>query len=228
MVSEAGHAVSSPFAVPHIVYLSIPLHEVNGRMLGLRAPRDSGPPNTLLPESRLGLVPGACWECCMRRRAVGGLLRGSRQDSLLPRWGLRGAGALPHTLAACGALSPSGTSCKPETLFQGTEGSEPGDGGQTTGTTQQPRVHGVALPGLGRAKGWSFDGKQEVRGAQGGDLRVLWAPVYHPPLPIPRLWWVSGEMDALVLKGVGCSPACVRHVPGNPGRVTYPGASASL
>ncbi|KAM5239580.1 capping protein, Arp2/3 and myosin-I linker protein 3 isoform 22-T22 [Hipposideros larvatus] len=46
----------------------------------------------------------------------------------------------------------------------GTEGSEPGDEGQDPGTAQQPRVHGVALPGLGRTKGWSFDGKQEGTG----------------------------------------------------------------
>nr|KAF6386189.1 capping protein regulator and myosin 1 linker 3 [Myotis myotis] len=43
----------------------------------------------------------------------------------------------------------------------GSEGSEPGEGGQAPGTAQQPRVQGVALPGLGRTKGWSFDGKQE-------------------------------------------------------------------
>ncbi|XP_073751075.1 capping protein, Arp2/3 and myosin-I linker protein 3 isoform X5 [Callorhinus ursinus] len=47
----------------------------------------------------------------------------------------------------------------------GTEGAEPGEGGLAPGTTsQQPRVHGVALPGLGRAKGWSFDGKREGTG----------------------------------------------------------------
>ncbi|KAM7155931.1 capping protein, Arp2/3 and myosin-I linker protein 3 isoform 1-T1 [Molossus nigricans] len=46
----------------------------------------------------------------------------------------------------------------------GTEGSEPGEGGQAPGTAQQPRVQGVALPGLGRTKGWSFDGKQEGTG----------------------------------------------------------------
>nr|XP_036873469.1 capping protein, Arp2/3 and myosin-I linker protein 3 isoform X2 [Manis javanica] len=47
----------------------------------------------------------------------------------------------------------------------GTDGAEPGEGSQTPGTAQQPRVHsGVALPGLGRAKGWSFDGKQEGLG----------------------------------------------------------------
>ncbi|ELW69270.1 Leucine-rich repeat-containing protein 16B [Tupaia chinensis] len=46
----------------------------------------------------------------------------------------------------------------------GTEGSEPGEGDPTPTTTQLPRVHGVALPGLGRAKGWSFDGKQEGTG----------------------------------------------------------------
>lgn len=120
----------------------------------------------------------------MHRRAVE-LLRGSRQDSPTHThptpdphsWGLRGAGVLPHSVAACRAPSPSGTSCKPETLFQGTEGSEPGDEGQAPGTAQQPRLHGVALPGLGRTKGWSFDGKQEVRGAQGDESRVLWVPV---------------------------------------------------
>uniref|UniRef100_A0A8C4LVE4 Capping protein, Arp2/3 and myosin-I linker protein 3 n=1 Tax=Equus asinus asinus TaxID=83772 RepID=A0A8C4LVE4_EQUAS len=46
----------------------------------------------------------------------------------------------------------------------GTEGTEPGEGVQAPGTAQQPRVHGVALPGLGRAKGWSFDGKREGPG----------------------------------------------------------------
>uniref|UniRef100_A0A8C9JT30 Capping protein, Arp2/3 and myosin-I linker protein 3 n=1 Tax=Panthera tigris altaica TaxID=74533 RepID=A0A8C9JT30_PANTA len=46
----------------------------------------------------------------------------------------------------------------------GTEGAEPGEGGLAPGTAQQPRVHGVALPGLGRAKGWSFDGKREGTG----------------------------------------------------------------
>ncbi|XP_047651328.1 capping protein, Arp2/3 and myosin-I linker protein 3 isoform X4 [Phacochoerus africanus] len=46
----------------------------------------------------------------------------------------------------------------------GTEGAEPGEGGQAPATAQQPRVHGVALPGLGRAKGWSFDGKREGTG----------------------------------------------------------------
>ncbi|KAK2495155.1 hypothetical protein MC885_010075, partial [Smutsia gigantea] len=47
----------------------------------------------------------------------------------------------------------------------GTGAAEPGEGGQNPGTAQQPRVHsGVALPGLGRAKGWSFDGKQEGLG----------------------------------------------------------------
>ncbi|EHH27764.1 hypothetical protein EGK_18042 [Macaca mulatta] len=43
----------------------------------------------------------------------------------------------------------------------GTEVSEPGEGGPAPGIAQQPRVHGVALPGLERAKGWSFDGKRE-------------------------------------------------------------------
>ncbi|GAB5572728.1 capping protein [Prionailurus iriomotensis] len=46
----------------------------------------------------------------------------------------------------------------------GTEGAEPGEGGLAPGTAHQPRVHGVALPGLGRAKGWSFDGKREGTG----------------------------------------------------------------
>nr|XP_010953118.1 capping protein, Arp2/3 and myosin-I linker protein 3 [Camelus bactrianus] len=46
----------------------------------------------------------------------------------------------------------------------GTEGAEPGEGGQAPGAAQQPRVHGIALPGLGRAKGWSFDGKREGTG----------------------------------------------------------------
>ncbi|XP_059857977.1 capping protein, Arp2/3 and myosin-I linker protein 3 [Delphinus delphis] len=46
----------------------------------------------------------------------------------------------------------------------GTDGAEPGEGGRAPGTAQQPRVHSVALPGLGRAKGWSFDGKREGPG----------------------------------------------------------------
>ncbi|XP_008570584.1 PREDICTED: leucine-rich repeat-containing protein 16B [Galeopterus variegatus] len=46
----------------------------------------------------------------------------------------------------------------------GTEESEPGEGSPAPGTAQQPRVHAVALPGLGRAKGWSFDGKREGTG----------------------------------------------------------------
>ncbi|XP_007984445.3 capping protein, Arp2/3 and myosin-I linker protein 3 isoform X1 [Chlorocebus sabaeus] len=46
----------------------------------------------------------------------------------------------------------------------GTEVSEPGEGGPAPGIAQQPRVHGVALPGLERAKGWSFDGKREGSG----------------------------------------------------------------
>ncbi|XP_059769907.1 capping protein, Arp2/3 and myosin-I linker protein 3 isoform X9 [Balaenoptera ricei] len=46
----------------------------------------------------------------------------------------------------------------------GTDGAEPGEGGQAPGTAQQPRVHSVALPGLGGAKGWSFDGKREGPG----------------------------------------------------------------
>ncbi|XP_054986870.1 capping protein, Arp2/3 and myosin-I linker protein 3 isoform X1 [Sorex araneus] len=48
----------------------------------------------------------------------------------------------------------------------GTEGADPGEGGQAPGSAQQPRVHGVALPGLGRAKGWSFDGKREGAGPE--------------------------------------------------------------
>ncbi|KAB0390518.1 hypothetical protein E2I00_017500, partial [Balaenoptera physalus] len=47
---------------------------------------------------------------------------------------------------------------------RGTDGAEPGEGGQAPGTAQQPRVHSVALPGLGGAKGWSFDGKREGPG----------------------------------------------------------------
>lgn len=90
-------------------------------------------------------------------------------------------------------------------MFQGPEESEPGDGGQTPGMAQQPRVHGVALPGLGRAKGWSFDGKQEVRGPQGCELRVLRVPVYHPPPPPPCLRWVSGESDALTLEALAAA-----------------------
>nr|XP_023395895.1 LOW QUALITY PROTEIN: capping protein, Arp2/3 and myosin-I linker protein 3 [Loxodonta africana] len=47
----------------------------------------------------------------------------------------------------------------------GTEVSEPGEGGPALGALQQStRVHGVALPGLGRAKGWSFDGQREGTG----------------------------------------------------------------
>lgn len=107
----------------------------------------------------------------MLRRVKDGLLRGGlegqRAGAGQPQgWGLSGAGALSYSLAAHRAASPSGTACKPEALFQGTEGAEPGEGGLAPGTAQQPRVHGVALPGLGRAKGWSFDGKREVRGAQ--------------------------------------------------------------
>lgn len=116
-----------------------------------------GHPNSLLLASGLGLysmlgVLRAFW---VVERLFQGCGRGA----------LRGRGP-PHSPAACGTPPPSGTACKPENLFQGSEGSEPGEGGQAPGTAQQPRVQGVALPGLGRTKGWSFDGKQEVRGAQ--------------------------------------------------------------
>ncbi|XP_037690516.1 capping protein, Arp2/3 and myosin-I linker protein 3 isoform X2 [Choloepus didactylus] len=57
----------------------------------------------------------------------------------------------------------------------GTDGSEPGEGGPAQGTTQQPtRVHGVALPGLGRAKGWSFDGKREGTGSDPEGSTQAW------------------------------------------------------
>ncbi|KAM9068644.1 capping protein, Arp2/3 and myosin-I linker protein 3 isoform 7-T7 [Sarcophilus harrisii] len=45
---------------------------------------------------------------------------------------------------------------------QGMEGAEPGEGVPVSGVMQSTRVHGIALPGMGRAKGWSFDGKQEL------------------------------------------------------------------
>ncbi|XP_056666066.1 capping protein, Arp2/3 and myosin-I linker protein 3 isoform X4 [Monodelphis domestica] len=44
---------------------------------------------------------------------------------------------------------------------QGMEGAEPGEGVPVSAVMQSARVHGIALPGMGRAKGWSFDGKQE-------------------------------------------------------------------
>ncbi|KAM5235869.1 capping protein, Arp2/3 and myosin-I linker protein 3 isoform 2-T2 [Ctenodactylus gundi] len=56
----------------------------------------------------------------------------------------------------------------------GTEGSETGEGGQAPGTAQPQPVRGVALPGLGRAKGWSFDGKQEVTGPDLEDSTQAW------------------------------------------------------
>ncbi|XP_047396900.1 capping protein, Arp2/3 and myosin-I linker protein 3 isoform X6 [Sciurus carolinensis] len=56
----------------------------------------------------------------------------------------------------------------------GTEGSEPGEGDPAPGTAQQPRAHGVALPGLGRAKGWSFDGKREGTGPDLDDSTQAW------------------------------------------------------
>ncbi|XP_063092947.1 capping protein, Arp2/3 and myosin-I linker protein 3 isoform X8 [Cavia porcellus] len=56
----------------------------------------------------------------------------------------------------------------------GTEGSEAGDGGTAPGMAQQPAVHGVALPGLGRAKGWSFDGKQEGTDPDLDDSTQAW------------------------------------------------------
>ncbi|XP_013365876.1 PREDICTED: leucine-rich repeat-containing protein 16B isoform X11 [Chinchilla lanigera] len=63
---------------------------------------------------------------------------------------------------------------KMETSFQGTEGSEAGEGSTAPGTAQQPAVHGVALPGLGRAKGWSFDGKREGTGPDLEDSTQAW------------------------------------------------------
>uniref|UniRef100_A0A8C2MPL4 Capping protein regulator and myosin 1 linker 3 n=1 Tax=Cricetulus griseus TaxID=10029 RepID=A0A8C2MPL4_CRIGR len=56
----------------------------------------------------------------------------------------------------------------------GTERLEPGDGPPAPGTMQQPRVHGVALPGLGRTKGWSFDGKREGTGPDQEDSTQAW------------------------------------------------------
>lgn len=185
--------MSSLFAVPYIAHLPILPQAINGRMLGLRTLGSFGHPNSLLLESGLGLVTQSMLGVLMHIWAVKGLFKGPGQGfppapipAPHPRgWRLREAGALSFSLTAHGAPSPSGTACKPETLFQGTEGSEPGEGSQAPGTAQQPKVQGVALPGLGRAKGWSFDGKQEVRGVQGSEMRVLWVSVYHPPLPIP-------------------------------------------
>lgn len=142
-------------------------------------------------------------------------------------WGLSGAGALPYSLAAHGAPSPSGTACKPEALFQGTEGAEPGEGGLAPGTAQQPRVHGVALPGLGRAKGWSFDGKREVRGAQApkrsyGSLSAF--------LSEPRPCRAGRERGSVVLEGVSCRRAHATRLPAATawaGHLTAP-ASPSL
>uniref|UniRef100_A0A670K5U2 Capping protein regulator and myosin 1 linker 3 n=1 Tax=Podarcis muralis TaxID=64176 RepID=A0A670K5U2_PODMU len=45
---------------------------------------------------------------------------------------------------------------------------------------QPSRVQGVALPGMGRAKGWSLDAKLEVIGGLLGRRRAGWRP--HPPL----------------------------------------------
>ncbi|XP_021099527.1 capping protein, Arp2/3 and myosin-I linker protein 3 isoform X3 [Heterocephalus glaber] len=56
----------------------------------------------------------------------------------------------------------------------GTEGSEAGEGVTTPRTAQQPTVHGVALPGLGRPKGWSFDGKREGTGSDLEDSTQAW------------------------------------------------------
>ncbi|XP_052589162.1 capping protein, Arp2/3 and myosin-I linker protein 3 isoform X10 [Peromyscus californicus insignis] len=56
----------------------------------------------------------------------------------------------------------------------GTERLEPGEGTPAPGTAQQPRVHGVALPGLGRTKGWSFDGKREGAGPDQEDSSQAW------------------------------------------------------
>ena len=119
-------------------------------------------------------------------------------------------------------------------MFQGTEGAEPGEGGQAPGAAQQPRVHGVALPGLGRAKGWSFDGKREVRGAQGGKLGVLQVPAYHPPLPMglpasppqgptpsrPHGPVVRRSVESSALESKVCAVALPLHLVQNPGQVT--------
>ncbi|XP_076787104.1 capping protein, Arp2/3 and myosin-I linker protein 3 isoform X6 [Arvicanthis niloticus] len=56
----------------------------------------------------------------------------------------------------------------------GTERLEAGEGAPAPGTAQQPRVHGVALPGLGRTKGWSFDGKREGTDPDQEDSTQAW------------------------------------------------------
>ncbi|GAB1298892.1 Capping protein, Arp2/3 and myosin-I linker protein 3 [Apodemus speciosus] len=56
----------------------------------------------------------------------------------------------------------------------GTERTEAGEGAPAPGTAQQPRVHGVALPGLGRTKGWSFDGKREGTDPDQEDSSQAW------------------------------------------------------
>eukprot|EP00073_Rattus_norvegicus_P052846 XP_017455230.1 PREDICTED: capping protein, Arp2/3 and myosin-I linker protein 3 isoform X9 [Rattus norvegicus] len=56
----------------------------------------------------------------------------------------------------------------------GTERLEAGDGAPAPGTAQPPRVHGVALPGLGRTKGWSFDGKREGTDPDQEDSTQAW------------------------------------------------------
>lgn len=56
----------------------------------------------------------------------------------------------------------------------GPERLEPGEAAPTPGTMQQPRVHGVALPGLGRTKGWSFDGKREGSDPDQEDSTQAW------------------------------------------------------
>lgn len=151
----------------------------------------------------------------MQRRTEEGLLRGGVKGQRVAAgqsqgWGLRGVGALSHSLAAYGAPSPSGTAYKPTALFQGTEGAEPGEGGLAPGTAQQPRVHGVALPGLGRAKGWSFDGKREVRGAQAP--KCFYGSLSASLLcPVPAR--ASGESDSVVLEGVSCKSAHSTHSP---------------
>lgn len=155
----------------------------------------------------------------MQMRALEGLLPGLLQG--LPRAGDSVGGGAPHcSPAACGVPSPSGTACKQETLFQGNEGSEPGEGDPVPGTAQQPRAHGVALPGLGRAKGWSFDGKREVRGTWCYKLRVLWVLVHHPP----SCSLIAGDpmenAGALELDVVGCSSRPYPHLPWNLGLAT--------
>ncbi|XP_049982077.1 capping protein, Arp2/3 and myosin-I linker protein 3 isoform X5 [Alexandromys fortis] len=56
----------------------------------------------------------------------------------------------------------------------GPERLEPGEAAPAPGTMQQTRVHGVALPGLGRTKGWSFDGKREGSGPDQEDSTQAW------------------------------------------------------